>query len=965
MGDKKKQKFSLGDIIQKLNETEKKDDGKQNEGNQRQSMTADSPVSEKQPAPTHSTINKRDFTTSPAPQTSPSAPFLAHDTAAPVHKAPFHHTFRNAATISPPETHSEASTGTASPSGTQLHGDNDTVDFDIMRYFGILIRRKNIVVIALIIASVFSVYSYVKAVRLYTAHARLLFSPGYQDIMGNNQTMFITWGSREEKINTHLELLKSQTVLKLVASNLNGTIKAGALAGGIAISRGMIDGEKNDIIDISFSHPNAEAARDVINEVCKTYVEYIKAVSVQDIAVLITKLDDQIAKTEKDLDEKENTLRIFKENNRSVQLSSEANLAISKLTQVETANQQTQIDMLECKEKLMGLQKEINQQQVDIIESSTYQNPYQSRLAELELELSTLSAEYSPEHFKVRMIKAEIDKIKEAMKSDLVKEAASKTFVKNPIRQSLLQDLVTVTIDKSVLDAKRNAQEQISKDLDSELRKLPSVELHFAQLTRETESLLQVLKLLKTRYEEAKIKRDSQDSDLKILEWAQTPSHAISNFKFSKIIIALFIGLIIGIIFALLLEYLDQSIKEPEEIERLLEVPLLGIVPMIEMEKAIIDSSPDRGKTMLEPFRALRANIKHIAEKRGIKTFIIASAVKGEGKTTLAANIAITFSMDGKKVILVDGDLRRAQIHHLFNLPKKIGLCDYLLGAAETQDILKPTLHHNLFVITAGEHPQNPAELVGSSRLSELIKELRDIADVVIFDSPALLPVSDVLSMAPKMDACIMVVRALWTPLKAAQQAKNQLQRIGCTIIGALMNGISLSRGYYPYYYGYYRYYAYKYSYDDVGDSKFSLRKFGLMIESKCKNFLLSTKLSLPRWTSSCIRHMQNLFRRKTFWVLLLIAVALSIANVIALRFAPYRQQKENIIFIGSVDELNKKKTPSRWATGGREAKHVMPLEAVSPSISRQADNDSAQRPADSIHSLKSAAGAKSDTLRE
>jgi capsular exopolysaccharide synthesis family protein len=951
MADKNNKKFSLGDIIQKLNEAEKINERTISGDDPPRSVSSErNPFGDNRPH-NPSVRSKPDFAVAPRSreidQPSSRPPHTASEARAP--QSAFHGVPRNDAALGEPNPAS------AVPQAAGSLEDDKDAEFDIQRYIGILLRRKNVLIVALVIASFFSVYSYVKAVRLFTAHARLLFSPGYQDIMGNNQSMYFAWGSREEKINTHLELLKSQTVLKRVAERLGGG--TGGLAAGIVISRGMVENEKSDIIDISFKHPNAETARDVTNEVCRTYIDYIKAVNVQDISLLIVKLEDQIAKKEKELEEKETALRVFKENNRSVQLSSETNVTISKLTQLETAKQQTQIDMLECKEKLLGLQKEIDQQQVDVIQSITYQNPYQSRLAELELELSTLSAEYSPEHFKVRMVRAEIDKIKEAMKSDIVKEAASKTFVKNPIRQSLLQDLITVSIDKSVLDSKRSAQEQISKDLDAEIRKLPSVELQFAQLTRETESLLQVLKLMKTRFEEAKIKRDSQDCDLKILEWAQTPVIAVSNVKFSKILITLFIGLILGIIFALLLEFLDQSIKEPQEIERQLEVPLLGIVPVIEMEKAVIDGDRDQGKTILEPFRALRANIKHIAEKRGIKSLIISSAVNGVVKTTLAANIAITFSMDGKKVILVDGDLRRAQIHHLFHLPKKNGLHDYLLGAAEIADILKPTMHPNLFVITAGEHPKNPAELVGSSRLGDLVLELRGMADLVIFDSPALLPVSDVLSMAPKMDACIMVVRALWTPLKAAQQAKSQLKRIGCTIIGALLNGISLSRGYYPYYYGYYRYYSYKYSYEDGNESKFSLRKFGLDAESKIKEFFLSVKLSLPRWTAFSISITRSLVRKKTFWIMLVAAIAITMANVFVRSVPFFDRQKESVIFMGPGAESPNQK-PRRDQRG-----RAIPVEAASPGQVRQTEQDTSRTPGDSARGLKSVPDVKRDTL--
>jgi len=936
MGDKKKQKFSLSDIIRKLNETaadapKAKPDSS---GRTETAFEAVSPLSEASlplqvpPGPDETASNRR--LKENARLTPASMGFASHslDTTMSDETLPV---------SSFAGKHSDASDLTPPPK--MPAEDTESEEFDIMRYVGILLRRKNIIIAALIVGSFFSMNSYIRAIRFYTAHARMLFSPGYQDIIGNNQSMYFSWGSREEKLNTHLELIKSHTVLNRVAENLGKNIAVGAIAGGLRVTRGATEGEKNDIVDISYSNANAEMASDVVNEICKSYMEYIKEVNVQDITRLIVKLEDQIKKIEKDLDVKENTLRVFKENNRTVELSSETNVIIAKLSQVETARQQTQLDMLESREKFIGLKKEIDQQEVDVIQSMTYQNPYQNRLAELELQLNTLSAEYSPEHFKVRMIKAEIDKIKDAMKSDIIKEASSKTFIKNPIRESLLKDLINTTIEKSGLEAKRSAQEQLARQLDTDLQKLPTVELQYAQLTRETESQLQVIKLLKNRFEEAKIKRDSQDSDLKILEWAQIPTLSVSNVKFSKMLITLLIGLIIGIALAFLLEYLDQSIKEPQDIERTLELPLLGIVPTIETEKAIIESARDRGKTILEPFRALRANLKHIAQQRNAKTFIVASAVKGEGKTTLAANMAITFAMDGKKVILVDGDLRRAQMHGLFHLPKKTGLCDYLLGAAEVRDILKPTVHQSLFVITAGEHPQNPAELVGSFRFSELVNELRAMADIIIFDSPALLPVSDVLSMAPKMDACIIVVRALWTPLKAAQQAKIQLQRIGCSIVGAILNGISHSRGYYPYYYGYYRYYAYKYSYEEDQGSKVSLRRFGLAIESKFKGFVQTIRLSLPRRLIDLRRFSRQLFRRRIFWVLLSAAIVLSVTETVMKRSGILFLPKRSVTFLGAIAP-NKKTIADSTLSQQPALNHATPLEAVSSSAHN--GNDSA-----------------------
>jgi capsular exopolysaccharide synthesis family protein len=466
--------------------------------------------------------------------------------------------------------------------------------------------------------------------------------------------------------------------------------------------------------------------------------------------------------------------------------------------------------------------------------------------------------------------------------------------------------VISLSIEKNAGDAKRSAQEQIIKQLDQDLSKLPSLELQYAQLTRETEALVQVLKLLKSRFEEAKIKKDSQESDLKILESAQLPTAGISSMRLSKVILGIFMGIFLGVLLAFVLEFLDQSIKDPQNVEKALEIPLLGIVPMIEMEQALIESAPEKWKSVLEPFRALRATLKHLAATRQIKTFIICSAVKGEGKTTLAANLSITFALDGKKVILVDGDLRRAQMHSLFNLPKKTGLSDYLLGACDVNEIIKKTVHENLFVITAGEHPENPSELIGSARFDQLVSELRGMADYIIYDSPALLPVSDGLSMAPKIEVCIMVVRALWTPLKAAQQAKSQLNRMGCTIIGAILNGISHSRGYYPYYYGYYRYYAYKYSYEEdheQGHKKFSMREFGLSVESKLRGLLQNFVFSIPHYTAILLNFTKHLMRKKTFWILLIVFFSIPL-SALALKSAGFGIPNRKIAYLGKMEAI-------------------------------------------------------------
>jgi hypothetical protein len=219
---------------------------------------------------------------------------------------------------------------------------------------------------------------------------------------------------------------------------------------------------------------------------------------------------------------------------------------------------------------------------------------------------------------------------------------------------------------------------------------------------------------------------------------------------------------------------------------------------------------------------------------------------------------------------------------------------------------LKPTVHENLSVITAGEHPQNPSELIGNDRFELLVNTLRTMADFIIFDSPALLPVSDGMIMAPKIDACIMVVRALWTPMKAAQQAKNQLKRIGCNIIGGILNGISHSRGYYPYYYGYYRYYAYKYTYEDDHDRdrrKFSVRELGLKVENGAKAFLRAGVFSFPRYSAKIRSFLRHLFGQKIFWLLVVLLCAIPVCFIV-LKFFGVGKNSRDITYLGNRDSI-------------------------------------------------------------
>ncbi len=850
-----KRRFSLGDIVRKMNENEGR---KEESSSPRPRFTR--PVSQSNRPHEDASLPPQPRLERPESSTAEPSTLLQQEKRVLRASAP--------ASAGPVEK-TDTLPGYESTAASEHAGEDYDEGIDYLRYLSIILRRKSIIILTVLAVGIFSVFSYLRSEKYYTASASLLFQPGYGRIL-EGQSGWTYYRQEEKNLNTHLELLTSSAVLERVAENLGGAIAVPDIRGAIRVSRGETDGVKNNIINVRYRHVDPELSRDVANELCRTYIEYHRDVYAQENTRFILKLRTQIEKLEKGLAEKEDALREFKEKHRIVALSDRAGLVTSKASEIEMALQETQLGLLESRERLQTLKSKITQQDENIVQSMTYKNPYQDRIADLQLELATLIAEYSPDHYKVQRAENEIASLTKAMETEVSKLAVEKTVVKNPVREELIRNIVNLSLEISVLEAKRTALEQIIDKQNDEIRKLPGIELEYAHLDKDRRSMVETLDLLKRKLEEAKIEKDSKESDLRVFELANIPGQAVAEKKVSSIFMGLLVGLILGIGLAFLLEYLDQTLKDPGEVEKNLELPLLGVVPLIEADQSAVDTPGRLAKSVLEPFRALRANLKHLTGIHKAKVIMICSAVKGEGKTTLAGNLAITFAMDGKKVLLIDADLRRAQVHHYFNVDRGEGLVDLLLGERRPEDVERQTPHEGLSIITAGSKSHNPAELLGTYRFDEVIEELRSRADLVIFDSPAFLPVSDSLTMAPKMDAVVMIVRTLWTPLKAARQTRNQLKRMGAKILGGILNGVSHQHGYYPYYYGYYGYYAYKYtySYDEDPPRKASMRQFGLRLEGKMREAVSNARFAVPQKVSRFSRFARRIARRPMFWLL-------------------------------------------------------------------------------------------------
>ncbi len=315
-------------------------------------------------------------------------------------------------------------------------------------------------------------------------------------------------------------------------------------------------------------------------------------------------------------------------------------------------------------------------------------------------------------------------------------------------------------------------------------------------------------KILESAEVNLKAERMKQNIDMdpaKIWEKAEVSlGHAKPNVPVFMTIAAI-IGIVVGVGLAFFIEYLDTSVKTLDDVERFLQIPVLAVIPKdINVLMKTPGDSPDA-----EAYRILRANIEFNKPNRDANTFTLISGGPGEGKSTTINNLAFTCAKGGYNVLVVDADLRRATQHKFFDVSNDRGLTDYLLGRAEVDEIIKTTKIDNLSFIPAGQLPGDSVGILNSQRMTDLIAKLKQQYDLVFFDSPPILGVSDGSVLASEVDITIMVVQHRRFPRAMLQRVKQAVLGVGGRLIGVVLNNVdSKHDDGYAYYNSYNEYYG-------------------------------------------------------------------------------------------------------------------------------------------------------------
>ncbi len=299
---------------------------------------------------------------------------------------------------------------------------------------------------------------------------------------------------------------------------------------------------------------------------------------------------------------------------------------------------------------------------------------------------------------------------------------------------------------------------------------------------------------------------------LSVIELASVPRVPIAPRTDLNVLLAAAIGLILSVGAAFLLEYLDDTVKTPDDAQRVVNLPTLGAIariPSIQNPSDHLVTARQPKSPVSEAYRVLRTNLQFSGMKNPAGSLLVTSAGPGEGKTTTAANLAVIMAQSQKRVILVDSDLRRPGLHKVFGLSNKAGLTNLILDETLPLDeVLQQTDLEGLRVLTSGPLPPNAADVLNSAEMARIIDRLRDHADLVIFDSPPVLVVADSVILAGKLGYTLMVVDSGRARSEAIRRGVDTLNKVGAKVLGVVLNKMSGKRAAYYYYYYYYYYYS-------------------------------------------------------------------------------------------------------------------------------------------------------------
>jgi succinoglycan biosynthesis transport protein ExoP len=728
------------------------------------------------------------------------------------------------------------------PQGLQIYPSLPSQESTIGEYFRVLIKRKWIVIGCL--ATIFSVVAIasLKMTPVYEASGTIEINKPDSSLNFQNSATFSLDYYDPTELETEIRILQSDLLAMQVIRELNldrrpefggGSAapsssldldpdplqvdpgRASSMLGGFKGALRVNLSPNSRIIEIHYRSSDPQMAGNVVNTLMQTYVENNFKARFESTMQASDWLQKQLVDMQMKVETSEEALVKYQREHEILGIDEKQNITTEKLDALNKELTSAESERMD-KEAFYRL---VQSGDPDAIASSAGSVEGQTgsgvqtatqlletlkgKEAELKIQAADLSTQFGPSYPKLAQINNQLKEIDAQMQAEM-KQIASKVrgqYMTALQRENMLHD----ALDKQKQEA----------------NKLNESAIQFNLLKRDSETYRLLYEGLLQKLKEAGVAAGLKSNNFRIVDTARPPTAPIEPNIPRNLMFSLALGLATGVGLAFLLEGLDNTIRTTEQAQMISGLAPLGMIPLGSKsaregpnpKRLVIASSKEAVELvtqvrpqsqMAESYRALRTSLLLSNLGSPPKVIMVTSALPQEGKTTTSINCAVVLAQKGVRVLLIDADLRRPSIHKTLGMGPRSGLSNVLTGSSTLeQTITRTPILPNLFVLTAGTPPPNPAELLASSHMSDVLTQLRGQYDHIVVDTPPSLSVTDAVVLSQRADAVILVIRSGQTTKQALRRSRDILARVNAKVVGVLLNAVDLSSPDYYYYYEY------------------------------------------------------------------------------------------------------------------------------------------------------------------
>ncbi|MCC5658620.1 polysaccharide biosynthesis tyrosine autokinase [Nostoc sp. XA010] len=697
----------------------------------------------------------------------------------------------------------------------------ESIDLDLSRYL-LILKRWWLPGTAIFAATVMLSAIATQFMRpSYEAEGKLLFRIPSFKVVGSNLLPTNNEGgdagdlksllATQNPINTQIEVISSPSLLQRTIDKLGlkdqegKSIEVDQLRKAVILK--IVNG--TDVLRISYTSRDPEQAAAVVNTIMSLYLENDILTNRSEAAATRQFMAKQLPKTQEAVNNAEVALRIFKQKHQIADLSEETKSAVATIGNLdnEMNTVKAQLDEVNAQTNELRQKVELNSQEAIAVSALSQSPAVQGVLTQLQdtdRQLAVERSRFLDDNPVVINLEAKKASLQSLLQQQVGQTVGNQTQIPQrllqigDLRQNLIQSFLQSEVQRFGLAKRLSSLSNSRFAYEQRVKIIPQLAQNQRELERKVEVAESTYQTLLKKVQELQLVENTNTASSRIIAPALVPNKPVTGKKIIILLLGVMFGLFLATTTVLFLSMRDRSLKTLKEVRDVFRYTLLGIIPLsvkkirrdsnVEPKIAVRDTPYSLTSEM---YRMIQANLKFLSSDKVLKTIVVTSAVPKEGKSTVSANLAAAIAQLGRKVLLIDADMRVPSQHHLWQLTNAVGLSEVLVGQAEF-DVTVSKVMDNLDVLTAGVRPPNPLALLDSKRMASLIENFssQHNYDFVIIDAPPLLLAADALTLSQMTDGILLVARPGVIDSNSANAAQEMLERSNYNVLGLVVNGI-------------------------------------------------------------------------------------------------------------------------------------------------------------------------------